>query len=280
MLRRFEPLLPTMTWLFLIIVTAKLTALMIDAFLPPVAHLTCQIEVPQATHHYPFTQAFGLKEKQTRTTHTPVIQKPKPPVVSLKGYKLLMTAVGSPSMALINYHGKNHLLSVGELINGFKLINVETDRIQLEKAGAIYWLSMKQDKSKRSSIRVTRKDKRSQPAEVALVEEIRQEGGIYYIPKELVEEMHNIKKIFKYIAINPIYKEHRLKGFAITHIKPDSVFDRMGLRKRDIIEAINGKPLTNEGDAFKYFNQITTLNQLSLTIKRGSERKELHYEIY
>jgi len=280
MLRRFEPLLPTMTWLFLIIVTAKLTALIVDAFLPPVAHLTCQIEAPKITQHYPFTQAFGLKEKQTKTTHTPIIQKPKAPVVSLKGYKLLMTAVGSPSMALINYHGKNHLLSVGESINGFKLINVATDRIQLEKAGTIYWLSMKQEKSKRSSISVTRKDKKVQPTQNRLVEQIRQEGDTYYIPKELVDEMHNIKKIFKYIAINPIYKEHKLTGFAITHVKHGSVFDHMGLRKRDIIEAINGKPLTNEGDAFKYFNQISTLNQLSLTIQRGSERKELHYEIY
>ncbi len=54
----------------------------------------------------------------------------------------------------------------------------------------------------------------------------------------------------------------------------------MGLKKRDIIEKIDSKPIKSESDAFAYFNRLEQLNSLSLTIKRGKESKELKYEIF
>ena len=273
MLRRFEILLPIAVWGLMILLTAKLAALTIDAFLPPTVSLECTTAVEQATDRYPFADAFALRQK-----HAAKQTRPHKPPVTLKGYTLTMTAVGNPSTAIILHNGKSRLLTVGETIDGFKLAEIFTDRIKLLKNGGEYWLTMKKT-GKRSSSTLTR-TKKSGDGTSELTEQIRQEGDTYYIPRELIKEMHDIKKIFKYITINPVYKENKLIGFGITDVKKGSVFDKMGLRKRDIIEKIDGKPVTNEGDAFRYFNKINELSTLALTIKRGSERKELHYEIY
>jgi len=273
MKRLFERISPILIGLFMTVLAAKLSALFVDVFLPPVPTLECRIQSAHTKEHYPFAKAFGLKS----TAHKPGQTVRHAPQISLKGYELSMTAVGKPSMAIIVHHGKSKLLTVGESIDGFRLSEVYTDRVKLIKSGREYWLSMKKAKSSATVAKSAGKE-RVKPSDLA--EQIRQEGDTYYIPRELLDEMHDVKKIFKFIAIKPIYRDNKLIGFGVSSIKKGSVFDKMGLRKRDIIEKINGNPLSSETDAFKYFNKINELSALTLTIKRGSERKELHYEIF
>ncbi|WP_201353976.1 type II secretion system protein N [Hydrogenimonas urashimensis] len=273
MKRRFDKLLPAAVWLGIFLFGAKLGALVAEMFLPPLPQLECQSALSHPKERYPFAEAFGLKSSSAR---------PKPssrpaPKVSLRGYQLTMTAIGEPSMAIIVHQRKSRLLTVGETIDGFRLTEVYTDRVKLVKNGQSYWLTMKKSKS---SIRTRPRPSVRGSRPSAYTEQIRHEGDTYYVPRELLEEMHDIKKIFKYISLKPIYRNNKMVGFGIAKVKKGSVFDKMGLRKRDIIEKIDGSPLTSETEAFKYFNKINELSSLSLTIKRGSEHKELHYEIF
>jgi type II secretion system protein C len=270
---RFRAWIPAATYVAVLILSAKLVALGIDAFLPPAATIECKSPLSFPKYDYPFVRAFGLTTKQPEKRKRAAAPRPE---ATLKGYTLTMTAVGTPSMAIIVHNRKSKLLSVGESIDGFRLEEVYTDRVKLVKNGRDYWLSMKKSKSGIATI-VSRKKK---PKSGELIEQIRQEGNTYYVPRELLTQMHDLKKIFQYIAISPVYRDNKLVGFGVANVKKGSVFDKMGLRKRDIIEKVDGKPITDEGDAFKYFNNINALDSLSLTIKRGSERKELHYEIY
>ncbi len=275
MKRHFDKLAPLAVWLLIIVLAAKLGALVVDAFFPPVPSLECTERPSHKKEKYHFAKAFGLESG----THKPATStRPAPKPVSLRGYQLTMTAVGEPSMAIIVHNRKSKLLTVGESIDGFRLTEVYKDRVKLTKNGQEYWLMMKKSKSSISTRTRTSHVKRSSPS--AYAEQIRREGDTYYVPRELLEEMHDIKKIFKYITLKPIYREHKMVGFGVSKVKKGSVFDKMGLHKRDIIEKINGSPLTNETEAFKYFNQINELSSLTLTIKRGSEQKELHYEIF
>ncbi len=269
----FNRVLPTLFWIGILVLSAKLTALIIDAFLPPVPTLECKTRLARSKYTYRFADAFGLRSVSKR----PASSSRPAPKVSLKGYTLTMTAVGSPSMAMIVHGRKSRLVTEGESFDGFKLIEVYTDRVKLTKNGQTYWLMMKKSKSSIST-RPAVRNRSVKPS--AYIEQIRQEGDTFYLPRELIEEMHDIKKIFKYIALKPIYKNKHMVGFGISKVKKGSVFDKMGLRKRDIITKINGNPLTNEMEGFKYFNQLNELSSLTLTIKRGSEEKELHYEIF
>jgi len=277
MKRRFEKLVPWAAWLMVVVLAAKLTALIVDAFFPPVPVLECEERSALKKEKGP---PSGCRPTGSAPRKTTTVSRPAPKRVSLKGYQLTMTAVGSPSMAIIVHKRKSKMLRVGETIDGFKLAEVYTDRVKLIKNGQEYWLSMGKSKSSVRAHTRTAPSSRAAAKPSAYTEQIRQEGDTYYIPRELLEEMHDIKKIFKYITLKPIYRQNRMVGFGVSKVKKGSVFDKMGLRKRDIIEKIDGNPLTSETEAFKYFNRINELSSLTLTIKRGSEQKELHYEIF
>ncbi|WP_457594416.1 PDZ domain-containing protein [Hydrogenimonas sp.] len=276
MLSRFENLLPKLAFIAAIVLIAKATSLVFDAFMPPLPKLECKEAVAKLPGQYRFASAFGLK---SATRKSAAKKAPAKKTVSLKGYTLTMTAVGEPSMALIERKGKSRFVTVGGTIDGFRLEEVYTDRVKLTKNGREYWLSMK--KSGTSALAAPPKKKKSgKKGAEKYVEQIRREENTYFVPRELLHEMHDIKKIFRYIAISPVYRENKLVGFGVSNVKKGSVFDKMGLKKRDIIEKIDGKPIKSESDAFQYFNRLEQLNSLSLTIKRGKERKELKYEIF
>ena len=267
--------LPLLTGLALLLLSAKFAALLLDALMPPLPVLECKPHTQWRARTYPFVRAFGLVAQKRKT---PAPTKPvKAPPVNLSGYELTMTAVGHPSMAIIVRHNKSRLLQVGDKIDGFELKEVYTDRVKLVKNGRAYWLSMKKKKS--STIRATA-PKSGVKAESAYADQIRKEGNTYYVPRELLREMHDLRKIFKYISIRPIYRNNKLIGFGVAQVKKGSVFDKMGLRKRDIIQKVDGKPITDEAEAFKYFNNLDELGSLALTIKRGHRIMELHYEIF
>ncbi len=272
---RFEAMATSVSLILLLILGAKFTAVVVDAFLPPLPQLECRSDLKKPNGTYRFASAFGLKSAPSATTKS---RTPTRKQVSLKGYTLSMTAIGTPSMAIIVKNGKSRLISVGENIDGFKLEEVYTDRVKLSKNGREYWLSMKKKKAA-ETIR-TSAGKKAKKREQELIEQVRREGDTFFVPRELLSEMHDLKKIFRYISINPVYRENRLVGFAVSNVKKGSVFDKMGLKKRDIIEKIDGKPIKSESDAFAYFNRLEQLNSLSLTIKRGKESKELKYEIF
>ncbi|WP_353661203.1 PDZ domain-containing protein [Hydrogenimonas sp. SS33] len=258
----------------IVLTAAVIAASLIDLFLPPLPHLECRQSAAWPKESYRFAAAFGLQAPKP-VQHTK--KRATAPVVNLHGYQLTMTAVGKPSMAIIVHNHRSKLLGIGESIDGFVLKEVYTDRVRLEKNGRTYWLSMKKKKS--STIRTQKAEARS--AKSGNPEEmIRREGNTYYVPRELLTEMHDLRKIFKYIAIRPIYRNNRIIGYGITQVKKGSVFDKMGLRKRDIIQKVNGKPVTNEAEAFKYFNNIGELSSLTLTIKRGHRILELNYEVF
>ena len=268
--------LPLLMALAAVLLAAKLAALVVDALMPPLPTLECKPQADWRTRTYPFVRAFGL----VRERHKPArpAKPAKAPPVTLSGYELTMTAVGHPSMAIIVRHNKSRLLQVGDKIDGFELKEVYTDRVKLVKNGRAYWLSMKKKKS--STIRTAKPKSAKNRSESAYAEQIRKEGNTYYIPRELLREMHDLRKIFKYISIRPIYRNNKLIGFGVSQVKKGSVFDKMGLRKRDIIQKVDGKPITDEAEAFKYFNNLDELSSLALTIKRGHRIMELHYEIF
>ncbi|WP_456382722.1 PDZ domain-containing protein [Hydrogenimonas sp.] len=278
MKRLFEKTLPVLLWFSAVVLAAKLTALFVDASLPPLASQDCSENSERPHERYHFVRAFGLKNalhQKKRKTSRPKRR------ISLTGYDLTMTAIGNPSMAIIVHHGKSRLIAVGESIDGFKLTKVFTDSVKLVRDGREYTLSMKKKKTSSSiSMSTVVEKEKSGSKENEYAEQIRREGDTYYIPRELLEEMHDVKKIFKYISIKPIHRNGHLYGFGISRVKKGSVFDKMGLRKRDIIKMVDGKPFTNEAEVFGYFNKINDLSSLTLTIKRGSELKELHYEIF
>jgi len=53
----------------------------------------------------------------------------------------------------------------------------------------------------------------------------------------------------------------------------------LGLRRGDVLTAVNGQVLDNYSAALGIYKNINTIENLTLVIKRGKEEMELEYEI-
>ena len=72
----------------------------------------------------------------------------------------------------------------------------------------------------------------------------------------------------------------KLKGFEVGWIKKDSVFDKLGLQKGDVITGINGKPVSSVSEVFKIYQNLGDIDNLTIEIKRNNQERQLDYAIY
>jgi general secretion pathway protein C len=81
------------------------------------------------------------------------------------------------------------------------------------------------------------------------------------------------------IRVRPRFEAGQPAGFVIYNIAPKSIFARMGLMDGDVISAVNGKSLTGTQPAIDFYNAITEGGRVSLEIRRGDKKQELHFQI-
>ncbi|XOB63363.1 hypothetical protein ACMC56_06030 [Campylobacterota bacterium DY0563] len=91
--------------------------------------------------------------------------------------------------------------------------------------------------------------------------------------------VNDLGKVWKDIAIQEIRQNGKIDGFKINGVNKNSVFQKLGLKKNDIIKSVNGNVLKSYADAFKIYNGINKLNYLRLEVLRNNEVVELNYEI-
>ncbi len=89
----------------------------------------------------------------------------------------------------------------------------------------------------------------------------------------------NFDKIWKDISINEIKTKNGIDGFKIKGIRKNSIFEKLGLKKNDIIKSVNNIKLKSYNDAFKIYKQIDKIKTLNIVILRNNNEKEITYEI-
>jgi general secretion pathway protein C len=112
------------------------------------------------------------------------------------------------------------------------------------------------------------------------LKEIRQEGDITFVPRTLIRDYtQNLDKIWRNIGIDPEKRGKELLGFRVRFVRRGSPFEKLGLRRGDIITAINGEPLHDLGTVMEAYRSIDSMDGLTLTVKRNNKEVELNYEI-
>ena len=85
-------------------------------------------------------------------------------------------------------------------------------------------------------------------------------------------------KIWKDIGLAQYKNNGKADGFKVNFIKKGSDIEKLGLKRGDILKAVNAEPL-NLSSAMGFFNDINNLENLTLTVLRNGESKDLEYEI-
>lgn len=213
----------------------------------------------------------------------PIVTKPKTVVTGgdIKDIQLLAIYNASDMIIVtVSFVGKTKVLSKGDKVKGFMLESADSDSAIFTKQGKTYKIFIfkpkDNDKAIRPIISTTTEPPKSTTAEGNIVDA----GKLKIIDKSLVEHFAtNLNEINKNIGIREIKGENGLMEFGISFIRKGSPFDKLGVRRGDVIKSINGQKIDSYNAAFGVYKNISNITNLSMVIERNKEEMELEYEV-
>ena len=161
-----------------------------------------------------------------------------------------------------------NMLSKNDIFKGYRLDKIFAKYVIFVKNNKEYKLSMlnKRDDVKYKVIPQT--------------PDVIKEDDMVSIKRDTVDSyINNFDKIWDDIAIDEIKTSSGIDGFKIKNIKKNSIFDKLGLKKNDIIKEVNNIKLKSYNDAFKIYKKIDKIKTLNMIILRNHKQKEITYEI-
>ena len=68
-------------------------------------------------------------------------------------------------------------------------------------------------------------------------------------------------------------------GLALTNIKPNSIFRRMGLRNGDVLKSVDGQEIRSVDDALRLYDRLKTSDSVSVQLQRRGSDRTINYNI-
>ena len=271
-LRIDATLLKRLLTLASIFIVVKATMLIVSyLFLPTEGINTIPQERDHFYYKYYVARAMGIEaaKKVVKTADNQVAKGPLNEMHFNGTLKAIYATATNPFIA-VESGGKVKLLSINDTLEGYTLKEIHSEYATFVKGGAKFALRFKESKSaKKMSYSM---------AESEEIPDI--DAPVYVKRKEIHYYAKNLKQIWKNIKIKELVSKNRkLQGFKVTWIKKGSIFDKIGLKKDDVILGVNNKKFKSISQVFKIYNNIQKMDSLKLSIRRGSEQMELEYEI-
>ena len=212
--------------------------------------------------------------------------RPEPPKDTTTIKDITLMAIYNASdltIVTVEYKKKSKVLSKGDIINGFMLESANSNSATFSKDSQTYQIFLTKIDTK--GIRSTMASKpivkkRVVHKKTTASGKIQKVGDRRIVDRSLVEHYaKNMKEIFKDIGIVEVKQGNSVSGFRVTFVRRGSKFAQLGLRRGDVLTAVNGQVLDNYSAALGIYKNIDTIENLTLVIKRGKEEMELEYEI-
>lgn len=93
------------------------------------------------------------------------------------------------------------------------------------------------------------------------------------------DAINDVSKLMTEVKIQPHMEDGRPDGLAISRIKPNSIFRRMGLRNGDILKSVEGQEIRTVDDALRLYDSMKTSDKVSVEIERRGSRRTIDYSI-
>ncbi len=172
---------------------------------------------------------------------------------------------------MIDEGGKAIFVNKGERYRGYRLKALYDDRVIFEKGGRNFEVILKESKA-------TNAFKNSYTYS-GTAPSVNVGGSVEVSREELNDYVKHPNKIWRNIRIQEIRRHGQIEGFRVNYVRKHSVFDRFGLKSGDIITAIDGNEIHSLGEVMRYYNEATSLEALTLTVKRGNELIDIDFNV-
>lgn len=171
-----------------------------------------------------------------------------------------------------------------------KIVNIERDKVFFEKVGAdcAEYLELQQPEPfKKRAPNLARSRGAATPAQGSGAFEYEEsgfargrEGNIVadrrWVDKALTTDF---AKTLQDAKASPNLVNGEVKGFVLTRIRPDSVYEKMGFQNGDVVEQINGIDLNDAARAIQTLNSLKNENSIELMVKRNGTAVPLKIQV-
>jgi len=203
------------------------------------------------------------EEKELRQTRIPTGISLSPPDFRLRGTIISQHITG----AFLESGGRVFFVKEGEEFKGYTVSYVYKDKVILKRGGNTYELRLEIRKSKGgASGKALSLDKPS--------------GEVVVSRREIEKITADPAKMFTQIRLVPYVKGGETKGFIFEWVKPGSIFDRLGIRRGDILVSINNMSIRSGEDAFRILQILRNEPSLKIVlIRRRGKKEEINVRI-
>jgi len=208
-------------------------------------------------------------------------KKPVQTAGSIRDIKLLAIYHASDATVVtVEHKRKTKVLAKGEAINGFVLEGAGSNYATFSKNAKTYKITLIISTKGDAGIRGAKPSPVHMPPESKVEGDVIDAGDHKIIDKSLIDHYaKNMDDIYKNIGIAEVKKGNVLQGFRISFVRKGSPFAKLGVRRGDVIKAINGQEIDSYQAAFGVYKNISNIDNLTLVIERDKEEMELEYEV-
>ena len=166
---------------------------------------------------------------------------------------------GEQSGAIIGAHnGRQHFVPLhGQLPGGAKLKEVHADRVVIERNGRDEALRFPKTKALAAG--------HAEPT----LESTQAAGAQPVALTDLAGAAAG--DLARHLRIFPVQDNDTFVGYRILPGRDRDLYQRLGLRPGDIITEVDGQAVAEPADADGFQRQLTTHNEVTLTVRRGAE---------
>lgn len=164
-----------------------------------------------------------------------------------------------------------------------KLVKVQPDRIEFLNNGRLEYAEVLADGGDSifgppptGPIASTKSTPTKAPADAAIRQE--REGQFTVDKREIDDAIQNLDKLYTEIRAVPNFSGGKVSGMKILSVKNGSIFAKLGLRRGDVLQKINGLELDVKR-GFEIFNKLKEESNIRLDLIRQGQPTTLEYEI-
>ena len=110
-------------------------------------------------------------------------------------------------------------------------------------------------------------------------DKVQREGNTFKIAKSEVDKaLSDLNALYTDIRAVPYFKNGKADGFKLINVKAGSLFEKLGLKRGDVLKSINGTVLDIQS-GLKTFNDLKNESAFTLEVERRGVEQTLSYQI-
>ena len=209
---------------------------------------------------------FGSQDKASEEVKEEEIEALEP--TSLK-IALLGTVTGSEenAFAVIEETDKRKqgLYKIGDSVKNATVKTILREKVVLRVGTKDEILTMEESAA-------TRRDKGRGPSKPTA-----RGSTITVSRKDIQSSLEDINKLMSQVRIRPHFKDGESDGLSVSRIKGGSIFSKLGLRNGDIVQGVDGNPISNPDDIISMYNDLKSASDVAIQILRRGREQTINY---